>query len=135
MERPLFVRPKHENERLFHESPKTIFVIGEAEVYNQSMGYLKSDAGLADVGCHVNPGKSITIVPHTANAYTGTDADYADIPEGDRPRPKNPAKPDGAQIGRLWNAATRAFVPGVDFGGCPIGSDEFITLWLDMPGL
>ena len=41
-------------------------------------------------------------MPHTCSRYTGTDADYADVPEAMRPRPAYPTKPRGKQIGRLW---------------------------------
>ena len=37
-----------------------ISIIGEAEAF------LTGDEGLKKVGCDVNPGKGITVVPHTA---------------------------------------------------------------------
>ena len=95
------------------------------------MAYLTGEDGLKETGCDVNPDKGITLVPHTATGYTGTDADLVDIPENERPRPKNPDQPDGSQVGRLWDAQAGVYVPGFVFGGCPIGSDRFITLWLE----
>ena len=83
------------------------------------------------MGCQTNPNKSVTLIPHTAECYTGTEADFVDIPENERPRPKNSAQPNGSQIGRLWDADSGEYVPGLVFGGCPIGSDRFVTLWLE----
>jgi hypothetical protein len=107
-----------------------IFVIGEEEAYRHALTYLTGPDGLPKVGCPVNMNKSITVVPHTAADYTGTEGDFTNIPAGERPRPKNPAKPDGAQIGRLWCNETHSYVHGLTFAGCPIGSDKYIHLWL-----
>ena len=65
------------------------------------------------------------------HGVTGTDVDHADIPADERPRPKDPAQPHGGQIGRLWNASTGKFVTGFTLGGAPIGSDEYVALWLE----
>ena len=43
-----------------------ISIIGEAEVTDTAMAFLTGDEGLKKVGCDVNPGKGITVVPHTA---------------------------------------------------------------------